>query len=70
MHDNLQDNSVQCNPIPVIAYNERRAADAYSAYQAMALAQIANPKLADNPAWAIVRDHAFENFMQAFEVMS
>lgn len=52
--------------VPVIRYDEQRAADAFEAHCALLLCERVNPKLRDNPAWTVLRQDAFENFELAF----
>lgn len=53
-------------PIPVIRFDERRAADAYEAHIALLDQEKRFPKLKQNPAWRVLRDDAYENFALAF----
>jgi hypothetical protein len=52
--------------IPVISYDERRAADAYQAHVALIDQERRYPSLKGNPAWQVLRDDALENFTLAF----
>lgn len=54
-------------PVPVIRYNEARAAEAFEAHCALLLLERINPALRDNPAWTVLRQDAYENFELAFE---
>ncbi len=54
-------------PVPVIRYNETRAAHAYEAHCALLFIERINPGLRDNPAWTVLRQDAYENFELAFE---
>ncbi len=53
---------------PVILWDEKRATEAWEAHQALLLTQAANPALACNPAWTVLRDDAYENFALSFAV--
>ena len=59
--------TLSAQPIPVILYHERRAADAFAAHQALVQKEMQHPELAENPAWQVLRADAFENFVLAFE---
>ncbi len=52
--------------VPVIRYDEQRAAHAFQAHCALLLLEQINPKLRDNPAWTVLRQDAYENFELAF----
>lgn len=55
--------------VPIIAYSESEAADAYRAYIAILAHQKLDPSLRNNPAWAKLKQAAFAQFYCAFEVL-
>lgn len=56
-------------PVPVFTFQEQQAHDAWLAHHALLMAEIANPPLANNPAWKALRDFAYEQFAIAFQVV-
>lgn len=54
-------------PIPVIRYDETKAANAYAAYLGVLAHQVADPSLTRNPEWAALRDYAYRRFERAYE---
>lgn len=55
--------------VPVIRYDEAKASAAYLAHIALLAQERADPTLKDNPAWTILRQDAFEMFMNAYEAV-
>lgn len=47
-------------------HDDRNADLAFAAHTTLLAAERANPALADNPFWTVLRQDAFENFMIAF----
>lgn len=52
--------------IPVYRFDEQRARDAYDAHIALLDQEQRHPQLKNNPAWRVLRDDAYENFVLAF----
>lgn len=55
-------------PIPVIAYDECKARDAYEVHAALLTAENRSRRLKQNPQWTVLRQDAYEAFCRAFEV--
>lgn len=53
-------------PIPVIQFDERKAAMAYEAHIALIDQERRFPELKQNAAWKMLRADAFEQFANAF----
>ena len=53
-------------PIPVVHFDERRAANAYAAHTAMLDQERRFPSLKSNPAWIVLRADAYEEFALSF----
>lgn len=54
-------------PIPVVAYDERKARDAYQVHAALLTAENRDARLKQNPQWTMLRQDAYEAFCRAFE---
>lgn len=54
------------NRVPIFAFDEAQADDAFAAHAALVKAERDNPRLADNEHWQALRDTAFARFLAAF----
>lgn len=55
-------------PVPVILYDATKATEAYEIHQALVWLEIRHPELRRNARWCRLREGAFDEFRQAFEV--
>lgn len=53
----------------VIHFDQQRAHDAYMAHIALLMAERADPMLKKNPVWTMLRQDAFELFVNAYEAV-
>jgi hypothetical protein len=65
--DSRADGPGQSDSIRLIRYNRQRADNAFHAHCALLATEAMQPDLRDNPAWVVLRQDAYENFVLAFE---